>query len=362
MIDFRRSLPPHLPDLHADLAAALRSLADSRDLGLLMRQSIGRGCEDDRAAGAQLLRGRFEQRIEPSRIAVANGTQNALLVLLKMLVGAGGWLLAERVSYGSLRALARLADVQVRGVEIDDEGIVPDAFEAACRIQRPKALYCNPTVQNPTASIMSESRRLEIADIARRHGVAIIEDDALGRLHLNAPKPIAALAPDVTWYVMGMTKCMAQGLRIAYLVAPSADRLQRSIAPVEHLSYWHCAPLVGALVSHWVANGVANAVSSRIAQECVARERLAREILADLEVRSTPGSMHIWLELPASCRNTELVVAAEAEQVLLRSSELFAVDDQPVPNAVRLSLSPPANLDEVRRGLRIVRALVLERL
>ena len=142
---------------------------------------------------------RFEQRLDRSRLIVTNGTQNAMLMLLRRLVGQDGLVVAERLSYGPLRILAEAAGVRLLGLDIDDDGIVPDAFEAACRADAPRALYCNPTVQNPTTAIMPESRRIAIAGIARRHGVAIIEDDALGLLHPGAPLPIAALAPDVTW-------------------------------------------------------------------------------------------------------------------------------------------------------------------
>jgi DNA-binding transcriptional MocR family regulator len=205
---------------------------------------------------------------------------------------------------------------------------------------------------------MPESRRLAIVDIARKYDVAILEDDALGRLHPNAPRSIASLAPDIAWYLMTMTKCITQGLRIAYLVTPSSPTAQRRLAPVEHLSCWHASPLSAAIVNLWVANGAAAEISNSIAQECIARERLAREILANLDVRSTHGSMHVWVSLPARLHRAGLVSAAERQGVLLRPSEVFAVDDQSTPNAVRLSLSPPSNLVEVRNGLSIVRNLI----
>ena len=143
----------------------------------------------------------------------------------------------------------QIAGVRLHGLDIDADGIVPESFEAACRSLRPRALYCNPTVQNPTTAIMPAERRAAIADIARRYDVSIIEDDALGRLHLDAPKPIATLAPERTWYVMTTTKCLSHGLRLAYLVAPSSGAASRVIGPVEHLSYWHPAPLLAAMVT-----------------------------------------------------------------------------------------------------------------
>jgi len=360
MIDFRRSLPPHVSELHSYIDAALRTVSATNDVGLLMRQSVARGSEREREAGAKFLRARFGHDIEPSRVILTNGTQNALLVLLQMLVGAGGLLVAERLTYGSLRSLARIANVRTEGIDVDADGIIPEAFEAVCRSKRPKALYCNPTVQNPTTAIMPEARRLAIINVARRYGVPIIEDDALGRLHLQAPRPIAAIAPDLTWYVMSTTKCLAQGLRLAYLVSPRAAGAEQVIAPVEHLSYWHAAPIGAALVTQWITSGIADQITNRIAQECAARERLARDVLCDVDVQSVPGGMHIWINLPARLDRHELVADAQRLGVLMRPSDLFAIDEQPVPNAIRLALSPPADVPEVRRGLLILRDLMHE--
>jgi DNA-binding transcriptional MocR family regulator len=358
MIDFRRSIPPHLPELHEHLASGLQALIAANDVGMLMRQSVARGAEVDRAAGAKFLKTRLGCWIDPSRIVLTNGTQNALLVLLQTLVRPDALVVAERLTYGSLRALATIAKVRIAGVDIDEHGIVPEAFEAICKARRPQVLYCNPTVQNPTTAIMPEARRLAIIDIARRYGVTLIEDDALGRLHPNAVKPIAALAPDITWYVMSATKCLAQGMRLAYVVTPSASGAERALSPIEHLSYWHVAPLTAALASHWINSGLADRISAGIARICAEREQLAREVLGEADLQSVPGSMHVWIRLPGRRDRHQLVAAAKEQGVLLRPAELFAIDDQPVPNAVRLALSPPVDLPEVRRGLQILRGLL----
>jgi DNA-binding transcriptional MocR family regulator len=361
IIDFRRSLPPVPADLHAHLSRAFAAVAGESDLGRLMHQSIPRGAENDRVAGARLLEPRFKRAIEPARLIITNGTQSAILLLLRGLVGSDGLLVAERLSYGPLRVLADVAGVRVQGVDIDADGIVPASFETTCRAAKPKVLYCNPTVQNPTTAIMPLERRIAIAEIARRYGVAIIEDEALGRLHPDAPMPIASFAPDVTWYVMSTTKCLTHGLRLAYLVAPSADAADEIIGPVEQLSYWHPAPLLSAMVTRCVDSGIADHISQSIARECTARECAAREILAGFEMRSKPGSMHIWLQLPAQWTGRELMNAAEGHGVLLRAADLFAVDDRPAPNAVRVSLSTPDTIADVRRGLEVLRTALEEK-
>jgi DNA-binding transcriptional MocR family regulator len=95
--------------------------------------------------------------------------------------------------------------------------------------------------------------------------------------------------------------------------------------------------------------------------ECLAREAAAREILCDFGLHSKAGSMHVWLDLPQRWTGNAFEEAAQEQGVLLRSAAKFAVDDQPKSNSVRLSLSTPAGVGDVRRGLEIVGAMLAER-
>ncbi len=358
VIDFRRSLPPVPSDLHACMIQAFKNVARKHNLGDLTHQSIPRGAEEERIAGGAFLAPRFGANIDPSRLLITNGTQSAVLTLLRGLVGRGGLMLAEHLSYSPVKLLADVAGVQIRGVAIDNDGIIPDSFEDICRTAKPKVLYCNPTVQNPTTAITPQARRVAIADIARRYGVAIIEDEALGLLHADAPQPIAAYAPDITWYVMSTTKCLSHGLRLAFMVAPSYEAATEIIGPVEHLSFWHPAPLSSAMVTNWINTGLAAQITKSIQDECIAREGIAREVLTRFNMESKPGSMHIWLNLPKQWTGTAFMAEAERRGVLLRSAELFAVDDKPVTNSVRMSLSTPETTGDVRRGLELIRDLL----
>jgi DNA-binding transcriptional MocR family regulator len=358
LIDFSRSLPPVAPSLHAGLTQAFAAIAAASDLGARLHQSIARGTDEERAAGGRFVASRFGRVVEAPRVILANGTQSAIQLLLRSIVGPGGTLAAERLSYGPLRLLADLAGVRLVGLDIDGQGLIPAAFEAACRAGAPAALYCNPTVQNPTTAVMPLERRIAIAEIARRYGVVIVEDEALGRLHEEAPKPIASFAPDLTWYVMSTTKCLAHGLRLAYVVAPSADAADRMLAPIEHLSYWHPSPLAAALVTWLVTTGTADVITGEIARECAARERVAREMLAETALRSQPGSMHVWVDLPSAHDARRVARDAEQQGLRLRSFDRFLVDDRPSLNGLRLSLSAPASIDELARGLERLRPLL----
>ncbi|MGY8668856.1 PLP-dependent aminotransferase family protein [Bradyrhizobium sp. UFLA05-109] len=358
LVDFTRSLPPAVPRLDIKLARAIQRLRSEHGLDPLVHGGAARGSSSGRLGGARYLAPRLGDAIDIECILTTNGTQSALLILLHHLVGKGGRLLAERLSYGALRELAGMAGVQLVGLDVDEHGILPDAFERACRNGGVRALYCNPTVQNPTTAIMPLSRRLALADISRRYGVPIIEDDALGRLHPDAVPPIAKIAPDVVWYVMSATKGLAHGLRLAYLVAPSRAHCDSALTPVERLSFWTAAPLLAAVVANWTLTGAADLISGAIREENRAREAIARRALGRFGLVSKPASMHVWLPLPPPWTRDSFARSAVAAGVLIRSAELFAVDNQPVPNAVRLSLSTPSNRKAAEIGITRIAALL----
>ena len=357
-VDFRRSLPPVPPRLHAELARSLEHFAGNGALGTLMHESRPRGADRERAAGARFLSSRLGADISPERIMITNGTQSACVLLLRELVGSSGVLLAETLTYGALRALAQKCSIRIHGVAIDHEGIRPDAFEEACRVHKPRALYCNPTIHNPTTAVMSLARRWELIGIARQYGVTLIEDEALARLYPDTPQPLATLAPEICWYVMSTSKCLSHGLRLAYVAAPSTQAATAMLESADRLSFWVPTPLITAIMTSWVENGVADLISGDIARECLMREQAATQTLEGYDVRAPRGAMHIWLTLPRHYRANKFVDLAQSSGVLLRPASQFSVGDTPAPDSVRLSLSTPSTLDEVKQGLGTVRDLL----
>ncbi len=232
-VDLTMILPPHFSDpaLTArlwDEAARLRS----GGLDLLLRYQDPAGALADREAAA-LWMAPVLPGLDPDRLLVVPGAQSALYALTTLLARPGEAVAVERLTFPGYRAAAAQAGVRLIDLEMDAEGLTPEAFEAACRTEAPRLLYCTPTLQNPTTATMGLARRQAIVEIARRHGVTILEDDAYGRLPAAPLPPLAALAPDITWHVASLAKCLAPGLRIAYLAAPSprAAALARGAAP-----------------------------------------------------------------------------------------------------------------------------------
>ncbi|HXZ02337.1 MAG TPA: PLP-dependent aminotransferase family protein [Stellaceae bacterium] len=352
-VDLSMNLPPE-PDDPALLERMRRGIGYLQQLGdlraLLRYQEFG-GSPNDREAGIRWLSPRLGA-FTPDRILVCPGAQSAILAALATLTRPGDVICTESLTYPGCLAQAAQCGVAIEGLPFDDDGIDPDAFEAACRARKPKVLYTNPTLQNPTTTTISEARRRALVATARRHGVAIIEDDAYGRLARQPPPAFAVLAPEMTYYVSGLAKCVASGLRIAYAVLPDARHAAR-LAATLHATTVMAPPLMAALATRWIADGTAAAALTAIRREAAARQQLAAEILDPSWVLTQPEALHLWLRLPKPWSRVVLMQHLRSCGIGVVVSDAFAVSGPP-PEAVRVCLGGPAGRDELKRALGIL--------
>jgi len=302
-------------------------------------------------AGVHWLSGRLPG-LAADRVLVAPGTQGALTAALIALTKPGDTICTELLTYPGIRSLALHLGLRLVGAPMDGDGLDPDAFDALCRRETPKVLYCTPTHHNPTTATMPRERRQAIADLARQHGVTIVEDDVYGRLPADSPPPIAALAPDVTYHIAGLTKCMAPALRVAYLIAP-APRLAAAVSNVLRSSVLSAAPLAAGAAAALIQDGTADAVLSALRTEAVGRQALAARILPPDSFTAQPDSYHLWLRLPASWSRTEFVLHMRDKGIVLAVSDAFTVSGTP-PEAARVCLGAAPDRAATQRVLETI--------
>lgn len=356
IVDMSMNLPPLIndPTLAARLWDDVASLQAEHGLELLMRYQAPGGAMHNRAAGAAWLKSRLGD-IAAERVLVCAGAQGALLATVSSLAKAGETICAEAITYPGLRALAAHLGIGLQGIAMDGEGLVPEAFEELCSRHAPKALYCNPTLHNPTTTTLSLERRQAIVAIARRYGVAIIEDDAYGALPSRAPRPLAALAPDLVHYIGGLAKCLSPALRIAYLVVPdsrSSVRIEGAIRATVGMA----SPFAAAVAARWIEDGTADAVLAQIRSETAARQQIAAELLAGNLARTDPHAFHVWLQLPQPWTRGEFSARLQAAGISVVASDAFALGVP--PEAVRLGLGAAPTHAELRRSLLTITDLI----
>jgi DNA-binding transcriptional MocR family regulator len=348
IVDLSMNLPPEPddPELLDRMQDGLEALG--RDLVYLMRYQGFGGVQADKDAAAHWLRHRT--LVPPQdRLFIAPGAHPALLGILGVLAKAGDVLLSESLTYPGARSIAAQLGLRHVGIAMDDEGLDANAFADACARLAPRALYVNPTLLNPTTHTISQPRRVEIVDIARRFGVAIVEDDPYGFLPVDGPAPFAALAPDITWHVAGLAKCLGAGLRIAYVVAPDV-RSGWLFASSVRTATVMASPVTIALATRWITDGTADALLAAVRQESMARQKLASAILPRHGYRADPVGFHLWLSLPEPWTRSAFVGQTRSTGVSVVASDAFITDGAP-PEAVRVCLGGPADRSAVRSAL-----------
>jgi DNA-binding transcriptional MocR family regulator len=353
IIDLSLNLPfvPAAGGAAQALESTLADLAGRAGLRGLVGYQPGAGARRHREAGAAWV-ARSGLAADPARVLVCAGVQHAMVVVFSALLAPGDVLLTESLTYPGMKALAALLHLRLRGVDLDEHGIVPESFDAACRAQPARALYTVPDLQNPTGSVMPEGRRREIAEIARRHGVAVVEDDCYGYLLEAPPAPIAAFLPDQAYFLVSLAKTVAPGLRIGYLHAPASavSRLDAGI----RTTCWMAAPLMAEIAASWIADGTAERLLLRTREETTARRALAGEILARRRFDAHRNGCHLWLHLPEPWHGAQFASAARSRGVAVTPPEAFTAGRGEAPHAVRVCLGAAADRDQLARGLRLV--------
>lgn len=343
-----------LAEAEAALRDSLHALAGRNDIADLLNYQPHRGMAAHRAAAASWLE-RTGLAAVPDQIVITAGGQHAMVVALSSLTEPGDVVLTEALTYPGMKALASLLKLRLHGVEMDAEGLVPEAVEAACRQHRPKALYCMPNIHNPVGTLMPTERRRAIAAIARAHDLPIIEDDIYGFLLAEPPPPLVSFAPELGYFLTSLSKSLAPGLRIGYLAAP--ERAMPLLAGAMRATTFMAVPLMAEIATAWIEDGTAERVVAAQRNESHGRQQLARQLLAGLDYRAHPAAFHGLLALPDFWSPGEMTAAARRRGVIISGADAFAVG-RPIPPVVRLCLGAAPDRDELARALAIVGELV----
>ncbi|NMO15220.1 PLP-dependent aminotransferase family protein [Pyxidicoccus fallax] len=335
------------------LRKTLDALQRSPRLSELLDYQPHAGLLAHREAGAAWL-SRFGVEASPEQVVVCSGGQHAMEVALTTLTRPGDTVLAEALTYPGLKVLANRLHLRLHGVAMDEQGLKPDALEAACRTGA-KVLFCLPNLQNPTGAVMPEERRRRIATVVRKHGLTVVEDDAYGLLLDRRPPPLWALVPESCWFIGGVSKLLAPGLRIGYLAAPAGAGVAR-LAEEAGLAVRMTPPLMAEVAARWVEDGTADELVARRRREAQERLELAREVLGDALPKAPRGpTYHLWLPLPGGWRAEPFTARARRRGVSVTPAEVFTVGPATAPAAVRVCLGAPRTRASLEKGLRRLR-------
>ncbi|WP_314615535.1 aminotransferase-like domain-containing protein [Streptomyces stackebrandtii] len=297
------------------------------------------GTPEAREAAASVL-ARPGWAPDPESVLFAGNGRQAIAAALSALVPPGGRLGVEALTYPLVKAVADRLGIRLVPLALDAEGVRPEALAATHRATPLAAVYLQPTLHNPLSVTAGEGRRAELAELLRRLDLTAVEDTTWAFLVPDAPAPLAAFAPERVLLVDSLSKRLAPGLTVGYLVVPA--RLRAAAGDALRSGAWTAGGLALAAATRWAGDGtVAEAVAAKRA-DTAARHALVLRHLGGHAVRTSPHAYYCWWELPAPWRaETFAAAAAERAGVAVTPGSAFAVGPGTAPDAIRVGLASP---------------------
>lgn len=292
---------PHLRRALADMLASTRALAAS---------------EDD--------------------LVVTRGSQHAIWLIVRALLEPGDHVAVESYGYRPAWDALRAGGAVLRAIPVDREGIDVQRLAELCEREPIRLVYVTPHHQYPTTVTLSAPRRAALLELARRHRFAILEDDYDHELHYEG-RPILPMASRDTSgsvvYVGTLSKVLAPGLRIGWVVAPPP--VLARIARWRRLMDRQGDLVVEAAVAELMEEGELQRHAFRMRKTYVARrdvllDAIARELPDTLQFTVPRGGMSIWAKAPGIDVEAWRARALERD-VLLRTAADCAYDGRARP-------------------------------
>ncbi|AXB45397.1 PLP-dependent aminotransferase family protein [Amycolatopsis albispora] len=337
---------PLLPEQGELLAKSLGGLIRADALGSGLQPTTPSGTAAVREAAATALR-RGGWTPDPGRILLAGNGRQAISAAFSALAGIGERIGVEALTYPVVKAIAARLGITLVPIEVDEDGMRPDAVRAAHRATPLRAIYVQTAVQNPLGMTMPAGRRQELADVLTELDLPAIEDGVNGFLRADLP-PLLALAPDHVMLVDSLSKRLAPGMSLGFLVPP--PQFAERVAAALRSGGWTALRFAMEVATRCMADGTLAEIEAAKRRDARARQEVRADCLAGFTVRADPGSYHCWWELPEQWRAETFVAAAARRGIAVSPAAAFTVGAGHAPSAVRLALSCPPP-DRLRAAL-----------
>ncbi|WP_119258609.1 PLP-dependent aminotransferase family protein [Shinella zoogloeoides] len=348
LIDLSINTPPAMIGDRL-LARTLTTIARKIDAAQLNLYAPLAGHEEHRRLLARWLE-TFSLAVDPRLIIPTAGAQQAISLAFDLACGRDGVILTERLTYPGAIALARHKGYRLRGIELDEEGMMPGSLAAVLDEETSvprRAVYVTPTLHNPTTATMGRDRRQVIAEICRRRNAVIIEDGVYA-MDNDAERPtFATLSPERVIHVSSLSKTLSPGLRVGVLTLPSGME-ERAASALLALPMAP-SPLSMSVMEDWLVNGVVASVRQAIGVEARRRSALAVSLLGKDAGHFHPAAFHAWLPMSRS-RAGHFAAAAAALGVAVTAPESVTVDPRDDASGIRLCLGGPSH-DDLKKAL-----------
>jgi len=285
------------------------------------------------------------------RILITNGAAHGLFLAVAAIVRPGEIVLTENLTDHGIIGLANVLGFTLRGLPTDREGILVEAFEEACAAGGVTALVLVPSLGNPTSHVMGAERRRAIAEVARRYGVYVVEDEVYKPL-LETPLPsFTDLLPDLGFFVTSFTKSVLTGLRVGYLVVPPQYTIR--VASIMRVTSWSATNLPAEIATLWIEDGTARNLIGLQRREVRARQAIVADILGPHIAQTHPLSLCAWLKVPSRWTEEGLVRMLAQKNIAVTPSDPFMAGTD-TTGGIRICIGGRLSHTTLSRSLRTI--------
>ena len=279
---------------------------------------------------ARRMRERQGAVVSADEILVTAGSQQGLDLVAKVFLEPGDEVLCESPTYLGFIQAVQVFEPAFVEVPTDDWGMCIGGLEdALARCRRPRLIYVVPDFQNPSGRCWSLERRRSLLEVARRHGIPVVEDAPYAEIRFEGEAPPSLKALDAHGQVIQLgtfSKIFCPGLRLAWISAP--EELLQRLVPLKQAADLHTATLNQMLLRAYLERYDIDAAIGRIRNVYRARRdamaaALEREMPAGTRFTRPRGGLFIWVELPEQANARRLLARCLERDVAFVPGDCF---------------------------------------
>ena len=317
------------------------------------------------AKGVTALREVIQQHVkekenvdsELDNVLVTTGSEQALDLVGKAFVDPGDTVLVEQPTYLCALDVFRSYGANFASVEMDEDGMKMDALEEALKANPDtKLIYTVPNFQNPTGRTMTEERRKQLAELAEKYDVYVLEDNPYGEIRFAGQHVPAVKSFDKSGHVLYMStfsKTLAPGFRLGWLVAD--EDVVNKLTVLKQSADLHTDNLAQFAVAQFFTDNDVDAHVKEISDLYGKRKDLMLEGIKKyfpegVKYTNPEGGMFLWVEVPGVDDTVELFKECLEHDVAFVPGDPFFADGVQ-PGAFRLNYSNMKE-DQIEVGLK----------
>ena len=280
----------------------------AKDAGAALQYGATEGFNPLREQLAQFMAQKGAKDVTPEQLIVTTGSQQALDLLGKTLIGPGDKVIVEGPTFLATIQCFKLYGADLVSAPIDGDGVQTDRLEQLIAEHQPKFVYLIPTFGNPSGAMLSAERRKRVLELAVKYNTLIVEDDPYGDLYFGeAPPPsLLAMSPQVPGsrellvHCGSLSKVLSPGLRVGWMIGPA--ELLAKATMCKQFSDAHTSTFAQATAAEYLKAGRMPATLDKVRSVYAQRARtmgdaLRKELGEAVSFVQPQGGLFVWARL-----------------------------------------------------------------